>query len=481
MNKTESIRSDANARIVEAVRQLYQAFPYPNYPLFGKLRWEDGYAASSEFSGQLLEDVTGHIPSIRKVSHNRLVSKKRTILLGGSGEAQPYILRKLEPSGHRLINVDVSSASLRRARVRLLFDLRESIFARFDLCRYLDEQGLVTGPYDHVDLFGVLHHLPNPKSALDLIAQHMTKDGTMRVMVYNASSRSWIHQLQCAFRDMQLDAHVPADLETARSVLNKLARQSPAIRARIEQIGRGTFDNDARFADMFMHPREAKLSFADWQAMFSDCGLQVFGVYDRYGELDDLPNPLWQVPSLSELQVRAADGRFENNLELYLTLPGEPPLRGKTKLYVPCENRWIWSHLRQGPPSRWFSYLETMDLSRTLRWRIWYAHLRYVCRRDKAPIDSLIHDLPVQSARRLARLGAFLPGQIRSDDLRNRLAEPLSEPLSKRVELPMADLVTTPISEFVMEVLQLKANFNARRFHLVMKRLHRSQFNSSWS
>jgi len=74
-----------------------------------------------------------------------------------------------------------------------------------------------------------------------------------------------------------------------------------------------------------------------------------------------------------------------------------------------------------------------------------------------------------------------LPGQIRSDELRHRLAESLSEPLSKRDDLPVADLVTTPISEYVMEVLQRKANFSARRFHLVMKRLHRSQFNSSWS
>jgi SAM-dependent methyltransferase len=465
----------AAAEIVESVRRVYEKFPYPHYPLFAGLRWEDGYAASSEFAAQLLEDIAGREAAIRKRYHTRLIPATRTVLVGGSGDTLPYVLRHLEPSHHRLLCVDLSQRSLRRARLRLLTSVKRATFVRQDIDRFLEEQGLVTGPYDHVDLYGVLHHLPNPSRSLHAIADRMSPDGTMRLMVYNSESRHWIREVQAAIRDLRLDPFVERDLESVRALLVVLASVSERFAIRMRQIGSETVLNPARLVDTFMHPREAKLSLAFWLQSIESAGLQPLGLLDRYGELDDLPNPLWAMPSAAVLRARAEAQLFQNNFEIYLVKRPSPPQAEARKTdFVPASRRWLLPFLLQGPPAKWFAYEETASLSRQVRWRLWMNHCRFVNKHQQQALDPLIQSMPLRSAQRLARIGAILPGQVESIDLRARLAQAMG-PATHAAQIPaIMDLRGGPVAEMVMGLLQEKANFSDRRYRVIMQRLARA-------
>jgi hypothetical protein len=473
---TEAVsKLSARDLIVESVRRVYEKFPYPQYPLLASLRWEDGYAASSEFCAQLLFDICGRDAAIRKEYHSRLIPKNRTILVGGAGETLPYIMRQLEPSHHRLLCVDLSGKSLRRARLRLLTSIKKTSFIRQDLDHFIEEQGLVTGPYDHVDLYGVLHHMPNPSQTVSAIADRMAGDATMRVMVYNSESRTWIREVQAAIRDLRLDAFVEHDIESVRALLLLLASVSDKFAKRLGQMGSAAIDNRSWLVDSFMHPREARLDYEFWSRSFVKNGLQVIGVLDRYGELDDLPNPLWVAPKVEELQKRAESRAYQHNFEVYLVKrPSLAAIEPRKTDFTPAARRSILRFILQGPPSKWFRYDETDALPRSTRWRLWLEHCKFINQHKTHSIDGLVASIPLRSAQRLARIGAIMPGQIASEILRESLCQPIGAAHEAAPPTPLADLRGGPIAEMVMGLLQTKANFSDRRFSVVMQRLARA-------
>ncbi|MCX7050275.1 MAG: methyltransferase domain-containing protein, partial [Proteobacteria bacterium] len=155
--------------LTDLVRALYERHPYPHYPLLARPRWQEGYLASSAFVARLAADVTG-TPA----------SKDGT---------------RLEPGWRRLVSIDLSSRSVNRARLRLALARGKAELRRGDINDYLatGEPGQV---FSHIDAYGVLHHLPNPRATLGLIAQRLAPGGTARIMVYNSRARDWIWNLQ---------------------------------------------------------------------------------------------------------------------------------------------------------------------------------------------------------------------------------------------------------------------------------------------
>jgi hypothetical protein len=314
------IQLGAAQLITDAVQKLYEKHPYPHYPIFAKPIWQDGYIGCSKFAGRIFEDVVGSRAAIN-IPRGQFVRQGRSVLLVGSGEIQPYIIRKNEPADHRLLCVDLSKRSLRRARFRLLSTFRSTQFIRSDILQFLKHQGTVSGPFDHVDAYGVLHHLSNPAEVVHLLSHNMAGNGVMRTMVYNSAARVWISQLQSAFRLLGLNAVHSKDVKLVRGLLRDLAEVSPVLRERFAAMGDATLNNFARIADTFMHTREAKISAQSWFQMFQSAGLKLFAMLDRYAELDDLPNPLWVVPEIDQLKTKIEDGSFKNNLELWMYKP----------------------------------------------------------------------------------------------------------------------------------------------------------------
>jgi SAM-dependent methyltransferase len=444
--------------ITALVRGLYTKYPYPHYPLFASLKWGDGYLASSS--------VAAHICGVERRPAER-------ILLAGSGEALPYIIRKWEPASRALSCVDLSSSSLWRARFRLLADPRPASFYCEDLTTFLPK---FSRTFSHVDSIGVLHHLEKPSHLIRLLAQSMRPGATARVMVYNTIARRWINDLSKSFRLLKLDPYVAGDLATARRILQLLSAKSPLLSEKLRGMGPSILSNDTRLVDTFFHFREVKFTAEAWYRAFEREGFHVEGLFDRYAELDDLPNPLWQAPSGNELDRRSSQALFENNLELFLSfrkndIKGTKSERATYPLHrLYClSRRW---------PRYWFDYEETRNVPVNLRLVLWYRYLTHLFVKP-APIDDISSRFRIDALKRLARLGAILPTQVSSVTLKKRLAEPMGpvagDVAAERTVVYMRE--DSELAALVESRLAEKSVFSERRFAQVFRRWNQASNN----
>ncbi len=421
-----------SAEISAQVKAQYEAFPYPNYPLLLPLRSQEAYASHSFFAARLLSQQ-GQIPATWR-------SPRPRILLAGCGDIFPYMATFWEPRPHQLIAMDLSAPSLRRAYLRCLSRFRSIDWRQGNL-----EDADCPLPCDlsHIDSYGVLHHLADPARALNRLSDALLPGGTARIMVYNSDARSWIRHLQKAFSLLGLSARRPSDLGCAQRLLHRLSEISPALHERIAPMRGITLGNPARLVDTFFHAREARLPWSYWLEAIQGCGLHRLGLFDRYGELDDLPNPLLEFPGPEAMQARLDDGRFENNFEIYLAKPdASGALASKFRAAGQLPNRrWPAFNFLATPPKIWFAYEETRELPWLIRLKTWHHFLRAMMQIPEASYpqfvpspktrqvfaDSWASRMPARAVSRLARLGVFFPDDFQSQELRELLLSPLHE------------------------------------------------------
>lgn len=448
------------------VRAQYEAYPYPAYRLWLPLRGQEAFASHSLFAARLLEQ-RGREPASRR-------REAPAILMAGCGDVFPYLATFWEPRRHRLIAADLSARSLRRARLRCLPRLRPLEWLRGDLG---DADFPLPSDLAHLDCFGVLHHLPRPAAVLKRFGSLLAPGGTVRIMVYNSAARGWIRHLQRAFALLGLSGADAADREEALRLLAALAEASPALRGRLAPM-RGTLAHPARLIDTFFHAREARLDLGYWLAAIAAAGLEPIGLFDRYGELDDLPNPLLEMPEAGALAARIADRRCEGNLELYLAKPGPPrgtaaaSSRPGARAAAPI--RLPSAHALRSPPECWWGFRETCRLPWGLRTAAWRHFLSNLSGRPR-PADAWAARMPPEACARLARLGVVLPDECASGELRELLRRPLEDAMEPPDFPAPADLRNLRgLRERVGALLRGKAGAE-RRIGLVMARLEAAQ------
>ena len=304
----------------------------------------------------------------------------------------------------------------------------------------------------------------------------------MRIMVYNRRARRFIYHLRRALALMGLTPYFAADLARLRAFLTILGKYAPCLAEKFSFLGSHTLESDARLVDTFLHPHETQIDIKQWLEACSSAGLTPLALFDRYAELDDLRNPMWHVPSWQELEVRASDGRYENNLELFLA---KPPLDEAPKIHLnsslrPRQVLGRWSkaaHLKTRlPPTSWFSYEETRSISYPLRMNIWHHfidHVYGVGRRRY--LDPLLSRLPIPAMQRLARLGAILRAQVVSPELCQLMMLPRHPSMDPPQSAAPVDLQDTPIRAHIEQILAARGQRDVKRVDQVLQRLYAAQ------
>lgn len=418
------------------VRQFYEVHQYPYYPLFATPRWQEGYLTSSLFSAALVGKMR--------------TSMGRKVLIAGAGEILPYVIRKWEPASHTVMALDASGPSLKRAKIRCLRTTKSVRFVTDDLNRFLAANG--TQLFDHIDAFGVLHHLPDPAATLRTLARHLTPGGTMRLMVYNSASRQWIKHIQAMFRSFAVNYGVPDDLQWAQSFLRDLAAMTPKLAAKMAQMGPSVLTNAARFADTFLHPREARLPLAKWHMAAKLSSLTFTGLFDRYAELDHLANPLWSPPDPATLEGLAGSGAYQGNWEMFFQKGEEPQSLGSLGGSAGKPPLNLLTH---GSPHLWWSFPETANVGAIQRGQLW-AHFTWNLHRasnrvSKQSLLNWITKHPKDTVQRLARIGAILPAMVDDPRTRSLLFAPLASRMTQQDEEMAASVDRLEIKQAFLE------------------------------
>lgn len=394
---------------LEAVSLFYNRYCYPDYPLFLSLRWQDGYHGSTAFAADLC--------------HKHLGAQNK-ILIAGCGAVQPYILSKIEPLRNQIYACDLAANTLKRARLRTLLSLNRIRYFHSSIQNLSSKLKI---KFDHIDSYGVIHHNDDPLKQLSFLAKLLKPKGTLRLMVYNHFARKTIQHLQNIFKLAGFNSDKTQDVVTAQKIFAHWASLIPAVGELKKNIGEKNLYSLPRFADTFLHPKEARVSYDEIVSHCKLNDLRIIGLFDRYGELDDLKNPLWNAPSAKALNERLKDRRFENNYEIYLCKLDQKSNRsspGKKKKSILRYFHTLRLCLR-GAPRFWRGFHETRELNRWTRQKVWIAmNLSLHLGRHEFASRTLSR-LSIPCLKRLARLGAITRMQAKIWQLEEILSEPI--------------------------------------------------------
>jgi SAM-dependent methyltransferase len=237
---------------VAAVRQQYERWPYPYYPLLAKVQpltvWQLNASYLAARAG-----VADPGPRPR-------------IWIAGCGTFQPHVFATANPTA-AILATDLSERSLQLARRRCALRRQRVEFARVDLS---DPASLPDGPFDLIECYGVLMCLPDPAAALRALAARLAPQGVLRLMVYPHFSRRRVFQLQRVAQLLGLHHDDPAHPRLFRRAIAALPQAHP-LRYAFSTYADAR--NDQGLADAFLHPFDRGFTGLELGALVAQAGL----------------------------------------------------------------------------------------------------------------------------------------------------------------------------------------------------------------
>lgn len=254
------------SEVTEAVRRLYNTYPFPPDPLLDEpptgYNWRWHYQAAYNF-------CTGIKPKRERI---------RILDAGcGTGSGTEYLL--LHNPKADIVAVDISEKALEIAQRRLeksgiLKDFQGSItFKQLPV----ESVGQLEGEFDFINCVGVLHHLPQPEVGLKALASKLAPGGIFHIFVYGELGRWEIRLMQQAIallNDKKDD--YKEGVRIGRKIFAALPENNRLVRREKE---RWAWENqrDECFADMYVHPQEIDFNINTLFDFINSSGLEFVG------------------------------------------------------------------------------------------------------------------------------------------------------------------------------------------------------------
>ncbi len=239
----------------EALRQLYESFPYP--------RSVSGLDAFRSGERQPIWNP--------KTSYSVFFPESKPrgqldILIAGCGTNLMPVFGAFMP-GARIVGVDISRASL---------EISAGLCASHDIDNVehhqvaLEEVASLGRTFDFVCCTGVLHHLADPAAGLRALGEVTRPDGAIMAMVYARYGRQGVYMLQdlASMLGLRID-----ELSAAKT--QKLLAQLPAthpFRSVYREVGEVISIEEVM--DMILNPRDRSFRVHDVRELVEDAGLR---------------------------------------------------------------------------------------------------------------------------------------------------------------------------------------------------------------
>ncbi|MEM1159592.1 MAG: class I SAM-dependent methyltransferase [Pseudomonadota bacterium] len=302
---------------MDAVRQQYEAFPYP----------------ARDPADETKRLITGSPSHPVEIDHFLFAGRRdwsepfRALVAGGgTGDGLVMLAQKLADLGcpAEITYIDMSAASRAVAEARIAARGLSVRFITDDLLSAPDH-----GPFDYIDCCGVLHHLPDPDVGFAALAAALSSDGGLGCMVYAPFGRSGVYPLQDAFGALFEGMAPEARIPLARAALKQLPEGHPFRRNTVVGDHR---DGDAGLYDLLLHSRDRAYTIAELVSALESAGLTLAGVLEpaRYDPMQYLPQECGvQVTALEPVSRMAIGEKLAGNIKTH-TVYAVPKGREKT-------------------------------------------------------------------------------------------------------------------------------------------------------
>jgi SAM-dependent methyltransferase len=295
----------------DRVRDQYEAYPYPPRD-------------PREEAKRLIEGSPSHR---LEIDHYIFAGRRdwqapfRALVAGGgTGDGLVMLAQHLADAGGpaEIHYLDLSHASRAIAEARIRERGLQSVTFHHGAIEDLPRLGL--GRFDYVDCCGVLHHLADPAAGLRILADLLSPEGGIGLMVYGEFGRSGVYPMQELLR--MLGENDPADrrIETAK----RLLRQLPATNlfARNPVLGDHLRAGDAGIHDLLLHARDRAYRVPELIALIDAAGLAPTALIEpwRYDPASYLADQKLLAPlnALDRWQRAAAAELIAGNLKTHI-------------------------------------------------------------------------------------------------------------------------------------------------------------------
>ncbi len=265
---------------LEAVKQQYEAFPYPpRDPADEKRRlWH-------ALSGNLL-----------LISHHCFRGQKdfrsgfRCLVAGGgTGDTAIFMAEQLRHYDAEVVYLDMSAAAREvaeaRARVRGLTNIT------WVSASILELPTLGLGQFDYIECCGVLHHLASTEDGLLALKAVLKNDGAIFLMLYAKYGRQVVYDMQALLKTyLPPGLSLPDQVRMTRELLAALPKSNGFVRdlagwkSEIDLDGLG----DAGLYDLLLHSQDRCFDVPGLYALARSAGLQILSFPNRGDTYDPL-------------------------------------------------------------------------------------------------------------------------------------------------------------------------------------------------
>lgn len=230
-----------------AVRALYERFPYPAGPITLRLGFDVRRALSF-------------------LDADRPPGRRLQVLDAGCGRGSGLLGMAIAQPDIEFVGVDVNRVALaevdEQARARGLHNVRT---AEVDL-EALEGLPMPDGGYDLIVSSGVIHHLVDPRLALERLSRFLAPWGALDLMVYARPGRVGIEQVAHVIAEQVPDGPLEQRLAAARALVARRP-EAPFVEAR--QV------NDVEFVDRYLHPQFVSYSLDELRTLVEGAGLAL--------------------------------------------------------------------------------------------------------------------------------------------------------------------------------------------------------------
>jgi SAM-dependent methyltransferase len=282
----------SDSKISEAVAKLYNTYPFPPEPILDEpppgYNWRWNWQAACNF-------CTGQKPAKNNI---------RILDAGcGSGVSTEYLVH-LNPEAS-VVGIDLSEGTLAVARERCQRSGADRV--EFHHLSLFDADRL-DGEFDLINSVGVLHHTADPIRGIQALANKLAVGGLLHIFVYGELGRWEISLMQEAIALLQGDKK--GDYKDGVSVGRQIFANLPennSLRKREQDRWAWENQQDACFADMYVHPHEVDYNINSLFKLIEASGLEFLGfsnpqVWDLERLIGKAPELIERSQNLNELQ-----------------------------------------------------------------------------------------------------------------------------------------------------------------------------------